>query len=76
MGAGLWGARAARRGWAGPCPQGRALDANTGWALLGWSLGRTHTLPLCAGHIPPRQVGRATGWDIQQVFTVAETAEF
>ena len=39
----------------------------------GWA-GRTR--PHCAGRIPPRQVGRATGWDIQQVFTVAETAEF
>lgn len=26
-----------------------------------------HTLPHCGHHIPPWQVRRATGWDIQQV---------
>lgn len=28
--------------------------------------GRDTQLPHCDGHIPPRQVGHATGWDARQ----------
>lgn len=68
---GFLGVRAPRRGWAGPCPQG-VVGTRQPWmlaqdGLTGDGAWAGHTLPHCGHHIPPWQVRRATGWDIQQV---------
>lgn len=58
---------------------GRALDVGTGWARLGWSLGRTHTALLWQSHSFPRRWGMPLAGPFSRwvlVFAVADTAEF